>query len=56
VPANAQAGPATIVVTCILETSEPIVLDFTVTSPQPPPPESTPAAAEPVTATPAFTG
>jgi len=56
VPADAQAGPATIVVTCILETSEPIVLDFTVTSPQPPPPESTPAAAEPVTATPAFTG
>ena len=56
VPANAQVGPATIVVTYILETSEPIVLDFTVTSPQPPPPESTQAAAEPVTATPVFTG
>jgi hypothetical protein len=54
VPANAQPGPATIVVTCILETSEPIVLDFTVTAPatqQPPPP-----AAEPVTAAPRFTG
>jgi hypothetical protein len=59
VPANAQVGPATIVVTCILETSEPIVLDFTVTAPAPlaPPPESVvPTAAEPVTATPVFTG
>ena len=57
VPANAQVGPATIVVTCILETSERIVLDFTVTAPQPSapePPAST--AAEAVTATPAFTG
>jgi hypothetical protein len=58
VPANAQLGPATIVVTCVLETSEPIVLDFTVTAPAPPPgPEApAPTAAEPVTATPAFTG
>jgi hypothetical protein len=58
VPANAQVGPATIVVTCILETSEPIVLDFTVTAPAPPlaPQQPPPTAAEPVTATPAFTG
>jgi hypothetical protein len=58
VPANAQVGPATIVVNCILETSEPIVLDFTVTAPAPPaaPEEPTPVAAEAVTATPAFTG
>jgi hypothetical protein len=58
VPANAQVGPATIVVTCILETSEPIVLDFTVTAPAPPsaPQQTPPVAAEPVTATPAFTG
>jgi len=58
VPANAQVGPATIVVTCITETSEPIVLDFTVTAPAPPaaPQQPPPGAAEPVTATPAFTG
>jgi hypothetical protein len=57
VPANAQVGPATIVVTCILETSEPIVLDFTVTAPAPPAPQQPPpVGAEPVTATPAFTG
>ena len=55
VPANAQVGPATIVVTCILETSEPIVLDFTVTAPAAPQ-QPPPTAAEPVTATPAFTG
>jgi hypothetical protein len=53
VPANAQVGPATIVVTCILETSEPIVLDFTVTTPAP---QQPPVAAEPVTAAPVFTG
>ena len=55
VPANAQVGPATIVVTCILETSEPIVLDFTVTAPAAPQ-QPPPVGAEPVTATPAFTG
>ena len=57
VPANAQPGPATIVVTCILETSQPIVLDFTVTAPVPqqPPPEA-PTAPVPVAATPLFTG
>jgi hypothetical protein len=54
VPANAQLGPATIVVTCVLETSEPIVVDFTVTAPAPQQPP--PVAAEPVSATPAFTG
>jgi hypothetical protein len=54
VPADAQVGPATIVVTCVLETSEPIVLDFTVMAPVPQ--QAPPVAAEPVTATPAFTG
>jgi hypothetical protein len=54
VPANAQPGVATIVVTCVLETSDPIVLDFTVTAPAPQQP--VPSAAEPVPATPAFTG
>jgi hypothetical protein len=55
VPAAAQPGAATIVVTCVLERSEPIVLDFTVTAPAAP--EQPPAvAAEPVVGTPAFTG
>jgi hypothetical protein len=54
VPADAQVGPATIVVTCVLETSDPIILDFTVTTPAPQQPP--PVAPEPVTATPALTG
>lgn len=55
VPTAAQPGAATIVVTCVLEESEAIVLDFTVTAAAPLPQQPA-VAAEPVAATPAFTG
>jgi hypothetical protein len=62
VPAGAQPGPATIEAECFVDSSAPLTTEFTVTSPQPsasaPAPDSAtePSAAEPVTATPAFTG
>jgi hypothetical protein len=57
VPAGAQPGPAVIQAECFVDSTAPLTTEFTVTAPQPPapePPAST--AAEPVTATPAFTG
>ena len=56
VPVGAQLGPAVIQAECFVDSADPLTTEFTVTPRQPPAPESTPAAAEPVTATPAFTG
>jgi hypothetical protein len=61
VPAGAQPGAAEIEAQCIVDSTGPLTTEFTVTAPasppQPPAPESPAStAAEPVTATPAFTG
>jgi hypothetical protein len=56
VPAGAQLGAAEIQAECIVDSLGPLTTDFTVTAPPVPPEPSAPAAAEPVTAAPAFTG
>jgi hypothetical protein len=56
VPAGAQPGAATIQAECVVDSFGPLTTDFTVTAPPVPPEPSAPAAAEPVTAAPAFTG
>jgi hypothetical protein len=56
VPAGAQPGAATIQAECIVDSFGPLTTDCTVTAPPVPPEPSAPAAAEPVTAAPVFTG
>lgn len=56
VPAGAQPGAAEIEVQCIVDSSGPLTVDFTVTAPTSPTEPSAPTAAEPVEAVPVFTG